>query len=56
MYIYCYTAHHCLTKSPLTLCAQLALRAAGFLYVLPPLGWHVQTINPVIYRRYFYNL
>ena len=39
----CYTAHQCLAKSPLALCAWLALRTVGFLYVLPSLGWHVLT-------------
>ena len=46
-----YTAHQCLANSPLALCAWLVFRAAGFLYVLSLLGWHVVTKILFMYER-----
>ena len=41
-------ARQCLAKSPFAFRACLAVRDAGFLYVLPLLGWHVPQISFIL--------
>ena len=54
----CYTAHQCLTKSPLARHARLALCAAGFVCIHAPSAWscmHMDTCTGTAYSGVYHT-